>query len=73
MPQKTPFAPKRGKGHWKKLQNGNKLSCEDFTEAPESFSGSGKKEYRIYHSDNSFAAVYEYDPEQSILSPVKMF
>ena len=57
----------------KKLQNGNKLSCEDFTEAPESFSGSGKKEYRIYHSDNSFAAVYEYDPEQSILSPVKMF
>ena len=54
----------------KKLQNGNKLAYEDFTE---SLSGSEKKEFRIYHSDNSFAAVYESDPAQCILSPVKMF
>ena len=54
----------------KKLQNGNKLAYEDFTE---SLSESEKKEFRIYHSDNSFAAVYESDPAQRILSPVKMF
>ena len=57
----------------KKLQNGNKLSYEDFTEGAEALSESDKKEFRIYHSDKSFAAVYESDLAQRILSPVKMF
>ena len=57
----------------KKLQNGNKLSYEDFTEGAEALSESEKKEFRIYHSDKSFAAVYESDLAQRILSPVKMF
>ena len=54
----------------KKLLNGNKLSYDDFTET---LSDSSAKEYRIYHSDNSFAAIYEADRAQRILSPVKMF
>ena len=54
----------------KKLLNGNKLSYDDFTET---LSDSSAKEYRIYHSDNSFAAIYEADQAQRILSPVKMF
>ncbi|MCR4789141.1 MAG: tRNA pseudouridine(55) synthase TruB, partial [Lachnospiraceae bacterium] len=57
----------------KKLQNGNKLSYEDFTEGAEALSESDKKEFRIYHSDKGFAAVYESDSAQRILSPVKMF
>ena len=54
----------------KKLLNGNKLSYDDFTET---LSDSSAKEYRIYHKGNSFAAIYEADPAQRILSPVKMF
>ena len=60
----------------KKLSNGNKLLFEDFEEdasAAIALTGSGKKEFRIYHSDKTFAAVYESDPVQRFLSPVKMF
>lgn len=60
----------------KKLQNGNKLAYEDFTSdasSIEALSGSDKNEFRIYHTDGSFAAVYESDPALRILSPVKMF
>ena len=54
----------------KKLSNGNKLSFDDFAEK---LSDPSCKEFRIYHSDKSFAAVYEADNAQRILSPVKMF
>ncbi|MBO4910029.1 MAG: tRNA pseudouridine(55) synthase TruB [Lachnospiraceae bacterium] len=58
----------------KKLRNGNKLLPEDFTKAPSDISSSSdKKEFRIYHCDGSFAAVYEFDFAQVLFSPVKMF
>lgn len=58
----------------KKLRNGNKLLPEDFTQAPSDISSSSdKKEFRIYHCDGSFAAVYEFDFAQVLFSPVKMF
>lgn len=52
------------------LFNGNKLTKDDmvsFTEADE------KQMFRVYHPDGEFAAVYEYDPETGIFTPVKMF
>ena len=60
----------------KKLQNGNKLECGDFTDPSGCLDkplGNGSGEFRIYHSDGTFAAVYALDSEQNILSPLKMF
>jgi tRNA pseudouridine55 synthase len=60
----------------KKLRNGNKLAFGDFMDSSEDLvltPADGPAEFRIYHDDGSFAAVYALDHEQNIFSPVKMF
>lgn len=53
----------------KLLFNGNPLSAED----PEMRSGETGQKYRIYASDRTFAAIYEWNSEKGLLWPFKMF
>lgn len=54
----------------KKIDNGNALSKDDFTE---DIDVSKYKRYRIHNAENVFVAVYAYDDDKQMLLPSKMF
>ncbi|MCR4791851.1 MAG: tRNA pseudouridine(55) synthase TruB [Lachnospiraceae bacterium] len=58
----------------KKLINGNKLLPEDLDAGTDADAkASGGEQFRIYHDDGTFAAVYEYDEAANLYKPYRMF
>lgn len=61
----------------KKLRNGNPLGWEDFTfcgkEAGRDEQSGKADRFRVYGTDGSFAALYEYRKERKLFFPLKMF